>query len=88
MGAGVVSRKSGGRSSGGDPLVRCPLHHMGGAGNGQKGYPEVGGGGLIDTLMLAGDSPPRQSGQQSPEPAFTTAAGSFRKVWQLTEQIS
>jgi len=32
--------------------------------------------------------PPRQSGQQSPEPAFTTAAGSFRKVWKLTEQIS
>ncbi len=86
MGAGVVSRKMAAVVPAVIPPLPISPHRR--SGQRTKGYPEVGGGGLIDTLMLAGDSPSPVLVSKAPEPAFTTAAGSFRKVWKLTEQIS
>lgn len=86
MGAGVVSRKM---AAVVPAVIPSTAHFTTSAERAaDKGISGSWRRRLIDTLMLAGDSPLASLGQQSPEPAFTTAAGSFRKVWKLTEQIS
>lgn len=86
MGAGVVSRKM---AAVVPAVIPSTAHFTTSAERAaDKGISGSWRRRLIDTLMLAGDSPLASLVSKALNRRSPPAAGSFRKVWKLTEQIS